>query len=329
MSLYPWQHQDWGRLQRYIVQQRVPQALLIIGKKGYGKLQLAREFAQALLCKAPRQDGLACETCASCLLFAAETHPDFINIQPEEIGKGIAIEPIRSLIARLNLKPQFDRYRVVIVNPADVMNTRAVNAFLKCLEEPAERSVILLVTDRPAKLPATIVSRCQKFAVTQAGPNSISTWLVQQNSSINSEDARVLLALAQQAPLQALAYGQQGILKQRQECFQAWLAIANQQAHPVVVAEHWQNLPETPLLFWLSSWVMDLIKCAYRADADKLFNPDLNNTLQILAQRLTIKKLYGLYDLLLASRERLDTTINKQILFEEILIYWSQLNRSK
>jgi DNA polymerase-3 subunit delta' len=329
MSLLPWQQADWAHLHGYIVQQRIPQALLMTGKKGYGKWQLARQFALALLCDSPNADGLACGTCNSCQLFAAETHPDFFTIQPEEAGKGIGIEQIRSLIARLSLKPQFDKYRVVIVNPADAMNIRAVNAFLKCLEEPAERSVIVLITDQPAKLPATIVSRCQKMALTKADPLILRTWLSEQNPGIASADVPILLALAQHAPLQALAFAKHGSLKQRNDCFQAWLAIAKQQTHPVMVAEAWQSLPAQQLLVWLNSWVMDLIKCQFHAAADHLSNPDLHKPLQILAQGLTIKKLFGLYDLLLMSGQRLGTTVNKQILFEEILINWSQLNQGK
>jgi len=329
MSLLPWQQQDWAHLHSYCVQQRIPQALLIKGPQGYGKLRLAQQFAKALLCAAPQTDGLACGQCHSCLLFAAATHPDFISVAPEEVGKGITIDAIRALITRLSLKPQFDKNRVVIVHPADAMNLRALNAFLKCLEEPTERTVILLVTDRPAKLPATIVSRCQKLAVSPADPVCVAAWLAQQQPELSAAEAALLLALAQNSPLQALAYARQDYLPQRNSCFKAWLAVARQQAHPVIVAEQWQALPEQQLLFWLSSWVMDVVRCHYLAEARQLFNPDLQATLQSLAVGLDLKKLYGLYDVLLASRQRLDTPINKQSLFEEILIYWSQLNRSK
>jgi len=329
MTLLPWQQKNWTQLQSYIVQRRIPQALLITGKKGCGKQQLAKQFANALLCNHPQSTGLACGVCNSCLLFAAGTHPDFIALQPEEAGKGIIIEQIRSLITRLSLKPQYDKYRVVIVNPADAMNIRSSNAFLKCLEEPTERAAILLVTDNPAKLPATIVSRCQKMAVTTASTSDLSDWLRKQKPDLSPTDLPVLLALAQNAPLLALKYANQDTLKQRNDCFKEWLAIAKQKNHPVIVAENWQSISAQQLLFWITSWVMDLIKCAYDSPADRLSNPDLIKTLQALLPHIAVKGLYGLYDLLLKSQQRLDTTINKQVLFEEILIYWSQLNKVK
>jgi DNA polymerase-3 subunit delta' len=314
--LLPWQQHQWEHLCSYIAQERIPQALLITGNKGLGKQQLANQFAVALLCATPQANGMACGVCSSCLLVNAETHPDFIQVQPEEPGKGIGIGQIRSLITRLTLKPQFETYRVVIVNPADKMNNAAANAFLKCLEEPTERTVIILITEKPAKLPATIISRCQKLAVVTPDKETVVDLLCN-------------VSLAQGAPLLALDYANDETLTLRNECFNAWIAIAKQLKSPVIIAEDWHKLPASPLIFWITSWIIDLIKCSYHTKVESLYNPDLSEPLQGLSQRLELKGLYKLYDLLLASRQRLDTQINKQLLFEEILIQWHELNRSK
>jgi DNA polymerase-3 subunit delta' len=325
MTTLPWQQAHWTHLHNYIQQQRIPQALLITGSKGVGKMQLAEQFAFALLCEQPQTDGHACGHCHSCLLLKAHTHPDFMLVQPDEGKTGIAIDQIRSLITKLNLKPQFERYRVVILNPADKLNNAAANAFLKCLEEPNERTVIVLISEQQSKLPATIRSRCQKLAIAMPDKTTVLNWLKTQ--AVN-EDTAVLLGLAQGAPLLALSYAKDGTLAARNDCFKQWLAVAKRQTHPIVIAEQWLKLPETPLLFWLTSWVVDLIKCTYQHQADRLYNPDLHSQLQGLTQSLSLKGLYRLYDLLLLSRARLETPINKQSLFEEILIQWSELNRS-
>jgi DNA polymerase-3 subunit delta' len=328
MTLYsqilPWQLPAWDHLSRYITQKRIPQALLITGQKGLGKQQLAEQFAFSLLCASPKHGHLRCGHCDSCLLLAADTHPDYILIQPEESGKAITIGQIRSLIVRLTLKPQFEAYRVVIINPAEQMNKAAANAFLKCLEEPAERTAIILVTDKPAQLPATIISRCQKLALTVPDKETQFNWLRQQNIHDHLE---VLSGLSQGAPLLAKSYADEEMLKLRNQCFKAWLAVAKQKNHPVIVAEDWLKLPETPLLFWLTSWVVDLIRCCYRMQAERLYNPDLYGNLQELSQQLELKRVYRYYDLLLASRQRLATPINKQSMFEEILIHWFELNQ--
>jgi DNA polymerase-3 subunit delta' len=327
----PWQQHQWEHLCSYIAQKRIPQALLITGNKGLGKQQLAHQFAVALLCATPQASGTACGHCSSCLLVNADTHPDFIQIQPEEPGKGIGIGQIRSLISRLTLKPQFETQRVVIVNPADKMNNAAANAFLKCLEEPSERTSILLITEKPAKLPATIISRCQKLAVVTPDKDVAVKWLaeIMQCDTVTNKTLQLNVSLAQGAPLQALEYANDQTLTLRNECFDAWIAIAKQLKSPVIVAEDWHKLPASPLIFWMTSWVIDLIKCFYQTKVANLYNPDLNEPIQELSRRLELKGLYKLYDLLLSDRQRLDTQINKQLLFEEILIQWYELNRSK
>lgn len=332
----PWQQNNWAHLCSYIAQQRIPQALLITGNKGLGKQQLAHQFAVALLCATPKANGMACGHCSSCMLVNADTHPDFIQLQPEELGKGIGIGQIRSLITRLTLKPQFETYRVVIVNPADKMNNAAANAFLKCLEEPTERTVIILITEKPAKLPATIISRCQKLAIPTPDKEIVVDWLADTLQSksplaplLQRGDLFCNVSLAQGAPLLALDYANDQTLSLRNECFEAWMAIAKQLKSPVIIAEDWHKLPAAPLIFWVTSWIIDLIKCFYHTNVENLYNPDLSGQLQELSKRLELKGLYKLYDLLLLDRQRLDTQINKQLLFEEILIQWHELNRSK
>lgn len=324
--LLPWQQQNWDQLSNYRMQNRVPQALLISGNKGLGKLRLANQFAFSLLCAKPQDNGFGCGHCDSCLLLNAETHPDFIQIRSDEPGKAITIGQIRNLVTRLSLKPQFESYRVVIVNPADLMNNAAANAFLKFLEEPTERTVLLLITDKPARLPATMVSRCQKLTVARPDKAIVSSWLKQQAVQDAPE---LLLGLAQGSPILALEYANDGTLRLRNDCFKAWMDIAKQRRHPAIIAEDWHKLPESPLIFWITSWIIDLIKCSYHINADRLYNPDLKESLQELSRRLEQQDLYKLYDLLLARHQLLNTQINKHTMFEEILIKWYELNLSK
>ena len=329
MNLLPWLQQYWDHLCDYRRQNRVPQALLITGNKGLGKQHLANQFAFSLLCAKPQGNGLSCGHCNRCLLLNAETHPDFIQISPDEPGKAITIGQIRSLVNRLNLKPQFETYRIVIINPADLMNNAAANAFLKCLEEPTERTVILLITDKPARLPATIVSRCQKLAVANPDNEIVLAWLKKQNVETQQCNIYTLLGLAQGSPLLALNYANDGMSTLRNDCFKAWIDIAKQRRHPVNIAEDWHKLPESPLIFWITSWIIDMIKCNYLIKADWLYNPDLKELLQELSQQLELKELYKLYDLILISRQRLNTQINKQTMFEEILIKWFEINTGR
>ncbi len=327
-ELYPWQQGNWRQLQAYIQQQRVPQALLFSGLAGQGKRQLSERYAQSLLCQAPLADASACGTCVGCHLFAAQTHPDFLLIEPDEAGKVIGIDKIRQLIVKLALKPQYDAaYRVVIIQPADSMNTASANAFLKCLEEPTERTCLLLISEQPGRLPATIRSRCQKIdCATPAKPLAM-TWLQQQGVG---DSAELLLNLAQGAPLLAKRYAEQNMLALRQQYFQGWLQLADGKGNLLALAEQWQKQDSVDLaavLQWMASWVSDIVKCASHADAKLMANPDMKNALQALAERLELKRLYRFYDNVLLTKSQLNTQLNKQLMIEQLLISWSQLNR--
>jgi len=322
----PWLEGHIQHLKHYIHQGRIPQALLLTGHKGFGKQYLAEHFAKSLLCFNRQADSGYCGQCQSCILFDAKTHPDYIFRAPEEAGKVIGVDVIRQLTAKLALKPQFDSHRVVVINPADSLNKASANAFLKYLEEPTERTSLILITDKPAKLLATIKSRCQKLFIDAADKAIVKTWLQQQGIS---ENADLLLNLAQGSPLLAKEFFDSGLLDQRFEFFNHWLKVAKLDETPVEVAEKWHKLDKTIinlLLFWLISWVTDMIKLNYQQPVNKIINQDFTADLQELAKRLDLKQLYKYYDLLLLNQKRFDTQLNKQLMFEEILIQWSQLN---
>lgn len=326
LSVYPWQEALWRHLLGYVEQQRIPQALLITGSAGLGKRHLAEVFARSVMCHAPLANHSACGQCHSCKLFEANTHTDFLMLEPEEPGKSIGIDKIRQLIVKLALKPQFERYRVVIVTPADQLNSASANAFLKCLEEPTERTCLILLTDKPSRLPATIRSRCQTIHCQPPHKSVSAQWLRQQGVT---ENVDVLLNLALGAPLVAKDFAERDLPALRQEYFDSWLQIAEGKGNLVQIAEQWQKAERLELavvLSWLLNWVADIIKAAHRADADLLHNPDMKKTLQALADRLELRCLYQFYDSLLKAYAQLNTQINKQLMLEQILINWSQLN---
>ncbi len=324
---FPWLKPEINRLQRYIQQRRIPQALLITGAKGLGKLHLARSFVQEVLCMSP-ENKTACGICQSCKLLQANSHPDYLQIEPESPDKAIGIAIIRQLINQLTLKPQFDGQRIVLIKSADRLNTASANAFLKCLEEPSVRTSFILISEQPYNLPATIRSRCQSVCIARPDKQLVLSWMRQQDLK---NDTELLLNLAQGSPLVAQHLFEQEAIDYRKSCFQLWLAISQNKKNAVSVAEEWSQYEKSKmdLLFvWLISWVVDVIKLTYFVDSSQLNNPDISSDLQELAERLNLKGLFKYYDYLLQSRSLLDLQLNKQLLFEDILIQWSQLNNS-
>jgi DNA polymerase-3 subunit delta' len=316
----PWLEPYRRRLVDYALAGRVPQALLIAGIAGLGKMRLARAFARRLLCRRP--GAAACGECASCHLFEAQTHPDFLAIEPAEPGKPITIDAIRRLIGTLSLKPQYSGYRVVILAPAHQMNAAAANSLLKTLEEPDEHTVMLLLTESPAALPATILSRCQRMDITVPDRGHSIEWLAEQGLA---EQAEVLLAMAQGAPLRALALAQEGVIQKRGEFYLAWGDVARCIEEPVLVAEKWAKFSCEALLDWMISWVIDLIRLRAAPNCPTLNNPDLRKSLQATALQLELKNMYRFLDLLNATKRRLSGQINRQLALEELLIHWSRI----
>ena len=144
---------------------RVASAYLFHVLSGIGKRQTALNFAKALNCAQPVSTAGqtdACDACPSCRKINAGVHPDVITIEPAK--DVIKIDEIRQLIETLSLSAFEGRFKIAIVDEAHLMNDRAANAFLKCLEEPPAQSVIILVSSSPERLPDTVRSRCLAVA---------------------------------------------------------------------------------------------------------------------------------------------------------------------
>ena len=323
---YPWLQPHWRQLSAYAEQQRMPQALIFSGHAGLGKEALAITFAHSLLCLKPNHNS-ACGFCHACALLEAGNHPDLLFLQPEEPGKQIGIDAVRRLITRLALKPQYERQRVVIIQPADAMNTAAANAFLKCLEEPTERTRFILLTTHANRLPATIRSRCQHLQFLPPDPILAAKWLNQQGVKQAPER---MLAMAQGSPLLALDYAQQGLESVRMQIFNDWLSVIQHPAQVIEVAEQWQKQSSVSLevlLTWLANWLTDLVKLSLSNQQAQLQNPDLQSRLQGLVNQLNLPAVYAHYDHLNNSRQQLQTTLNKQLILERLLLEWSRINR--
>ena len=163
--------------------ERLPHALLVHGPTGIGKVDFARALAAAMLCEGSRRDG-ACGTCPSCHWFSQGNHPDYREILPEaaaddEEGETegeaqrtekpkslvIKIDQVRAVADFISLSTHRAGHRVLVIHPGEAMQPAGANALLKTLEEPPPHTLIVLVSDRPARLLPTILSRCRRLAL--------------------------------------------------------------------------------------------------------------------------------------------------------------------
>ncbi|MEO7493917.1 MAG: DNA polymerase III subunit delta' [Massilia sp.] len=276
-AIYPWQGEAWQQLQQ--MRARLPHAILFYGAAGTGKSDFIETFAQSLLCEDVKPDGFACGVCASCGWFSQHNHPDYRRVRPEALedepgsdeeegaadaeggkkakaaktpSKEIKIEQIRALADFMNISTHRQGLRVVVLYPAEALNTPSSNALLKTLEEPPPGTVFLLASNSLDRLLPTILSRCRKFALPMPAHDQALAWLKGQGLA----DADSWLREQGGAPLAALAQSEGG---NREELD----ALLQMLARPSVegalkTAEKLSKTPLINLVAWQQRWLYDL-----------------------------------------------------------------------
>ena len=156
-------------LQRSLERHRLAHAYLFTGN-GLGELEaMARTLAKTLNCASPPRrgaDGMGLDCCDrgdSCRRIDEGNHPDVLVLRPESKSRIITIDQMRELMRAVNLKPSLAEYKVGVIVAADRLNAQAANAFLKTLEEPPDKSILVLLTTEPQRILETILSRCLRL----------------------------------------------------------------------------------------------------------------------------------------------------------------------
>lgn len=218
--MYPWTEAAWQQL--LARGENLPQALLIHGPRGVGKFDLARRFAQFVLCELPSRRA-PCGHCDGCRWFLAGQHPDYRQVEPEYLAPQqelhedapapaktskpsheIKVDQIRGLVDFLNIGSHRGRRRLALFHPAEAMNQNAANSLLKSLEDPASGACFILISDNMMGLLPTLRSRCISLPVPIPTSADAVAWLRQENVA----DAADWLAFAGGAPLLAKDYSE-------------------------------------------------------------------------------------------------------------------------
>jgi DNA polymerase-3 subunit delta' len=202
VKLLPWLEPAAARLAAAQAAGRLPAALLVHAARGIGAEALVRHFAQLRLCA---QSQPPCGRCNHCRRVAAGEHPDFTVVGPDpesRLGQ-ISIAQVRDLCEQLALSSYEGRGTVMVLDPADALNRNAANALLKTLEEPRTDAHLVLLSNSPSLLPATIRSRCQKLLVPAPDRAAALAWLGEQKPA-HRADWPAVLDLLGVAPLEAL-----------------------------------------------------------------------------------------------------------------------------
>jgi len=314
--IYPWTKAAWDQLIKRHRDGRMPHALLITGLQGTGKLDLAHTLIRSLLCQQPVDDGQFCGQCKSCQLMDAGTHPDAFSVSLIDDKKQIGIDQIRELSARLALSSQLQGYRTAVIHPAASMTHAAANSLLKTLEEPGPRTVILLVTSEPARLPATVRSRCQMVKLPVPEPDQAQQWLQQQGV----EQPQLALALAQGAPLKAVELSESNLFDTRSALFGEFSALIKGELSPIKLAANWQKKDDRTLLYLLDSWLSDMVRLKFEQNPPNFSNMDHQQGLQGLSGLIQSRSLFAHLDRVRQALAWQDFSLNRDLLIEDVLI---------
>lgn len=325
--LHPWFQPQWQRLCAQHKSDRLPHALLLSGPIGVGKRDFAQALANVLLCHDPRDDG-PCDHCHSCELRIAGHHPDLFKVSPEAEGKPIKVDQVRILIDHLHSTAQQGGYRVVIMEPAEALNTSSANALLKILEEPGQNTLLILVCHQPGQLMPTIRSRCQRIDFTIPSREQGVLWLAEK-LNLDDDRANQLLRLSHGAPLKARSLYEGDLLEQRKKLMTGLADLLRGRAAVTDLALQFNKFDLLQCLDWLNSLLSDIIRMQLAGLPEPVVNPDMTRMLQAVAKQADSAKIFTLADRI--QEERVSLMLrqnpNRQLLLERLLLQWSELAR--
>jgi len=147
-------------LRNAILSGRIHHAYLFAGPRGTGKTTTARLLAKAVNCLDPEPAHRPCNQCAICRAINEGRLMDLIEI---DAASNTSVEDVRELRERVGYRPAEARYKVYIIDEVHMLSTAAFNALLKTLEEPPSHAIFILATTEPHRIPATVLSRCQRL----------------------------------------------------------------------------------------------------------------------------------------------------------------------
>lgn len=320
---YPWHDALWAATTADLG--RLPHALLLQGAPGLGKQAFAQRLTASLLCAQPGANAMACGRCHGCHLLAAGNHPDFMLLVPAEDKRSIVIDQVRELGTFFALRPHTATRKVALLTPADGMNLSAANSLLKILEEPPLGSVLLLVANQPARLPATIRSRCQRVQFAVPEREQALDWLGQQAGP----NAALLLDLAGGAPLQALNLAKSDFPGERATLLRDLDQLLGRAGDPLACAQHWKGVGAATTLTWLMGFVSDLLRCSMLAEGSgRCLNPEAAAFLIKHKKVLYLNKLFIYLDVIYKYKNMLyGGSLDELLLLEDALIRWRQMGR--
>ena len=318
-------------LQRSLEKGTMAHAYLLVGPPHVGKMTLAINLAQALNCEVTEPP---CGECASCQRIASAKHPDIQiigltsndNSTEAKLRAEIGIDQIREMQHSANLPPFEGRYKVFIIDGAELLSSEAANCLLKTLEEPVSRVIFILLTTSDRFLPATVVSRCQRLELLPLAAGEVEAAL-ESRWGIESQKAKLLARLCHGCLGWALsAASDDGLLELRTDRISRLLDIINTDyeerfacaAQLATQFSQSRGLVQEVLDLWLDYWRDLLLVKVGRSDT--ITNIDFLATLVDMAKGYSLSQIKAVINSIQAAGEQLGQNANPRLVLEVLML---------
>ena len=337
------QEQPIRLLTTLLENEALPHALLFLGIEGVGKKKAAMALGMACNCTAikpghhsgrmkSQSNGYTayhqittlnpCGCCKSCRKIESGNHPDVILIKPS--GAFIRIRQIRDLCGTLAMKPYGARCRVVIISDAQAMNPSAGNALLKMLEEPPDRTILILTALQTSDLLPTIVSRCQIIRFHPVSRENLE-WLLIQRWGAHPDEAKIIAIMANGSVSKAVAMitsaNRVNWINRR-----IWLiseveslpvsSMASRMAFAEKLSKSKEILAES--LEVIKIWFRDLVVCKYHPE--KIINRDLKEKIQRVSKKMNFTSLISKIDDIESAQKNIQANTNLRLTLEVLIM---------
>lgn len=314
-QVYPWQQQVWETLtQRF---PKIAHGILLYGKQGCGKQAFTQHLVAWLLCL-NKQAQSACGECSSCLWLKSDTHPNYVYISTDEDNKKqnakIKIEKIRDL--QPFVQQTVEGWRVIVIDPAEVLNIASSNALLKTLEEPGERVIIILIADHYLKLPATIRSRLQHFALDRVSASQAHDYLQGHLDQALHPQIPLLMALSNDMPLQAIELAQSEWFKRRRDFLQDWQKLVMQKSMPMHYATLWSKELSFSDFVVMFEYLLSDIICVKLNQQSKNTDLDFTN----ISTQYSLEVLFDLYAEIQHFKQLVEQNVQTNLVMDQLFI---------
>ncbi len=267
-------------LKGQLTRDRLAHAYLFTGQRGIGKQTIALEFAKALECESPRS-GESCDSCEHCRGIGQGSFPDLMIVRPDSESGSMGIDQVRLLSNWLALTPYQGRWKISIVEEADRFTEEAAHACLRLLEEPSDRSVLILIASAIHRLPATLISRCHRVHFAPQGIQKVALFL-EKEQQLDPGLAMILATCSGGRLGVALEFHREQRLGEKNAVLDQLLTAFGRKAPEVPLGTAARAEIEEALE-WLAAWWRDLLLLSLKGEPSWLIHQDRLPELQAAA----------------------------------------------